>query len=481
MKKYLSVLFLVLATSVMFAQRKTMIVLQENGGKFTYIDNYISGKTEEKIETIIDKLAEGFESLKSTLVSQGYYASVIDLTDANCARQKLLDKLIEESKKGNLIDLYIFGHGGRETLYLYGNQTLTGQTERSNGNIRSLLTDARAREGATFNFKLRLVYMCNCIGGSTNDDWIAAGAKVSVGSRCYNALTEPMITYFMNKFIRENKPVATAMNESYEEAKVSWQVYNSIHNLGLNNPAPGDGCGIYNVFESSKPILSGDATLRFGTVTPVQFFENSFIQGGIILQNAARTGTTAANDAAQTISFNASNILDNLTGDAISNGTYYIKCLKSGKYLDISASCMNSNGCKSQLWSLGNSTSNNKFVITKQFPVGYTIRCYGCSGTKFLEVNGQPDKVFDNGTEVQTYTYGFTDNPATFWNDANANTPNQIWLFYKIADGKYIIRNLASLKVIDANDDCVTENGCKVKQWSAISNDATQVWVLEKQ
>ena len=78
MKKYLSALFLVLAASVMFAQKKTMIVLQENGGKFTYIDNYISGKTEEKIETIIDKMAEGFETFKSTLVSQGFYASVIN-------------------------------------------------------------------------------------------------------------------------------------------------------------------------------------------------------------------------------------------------------------------------------------------------------------------------------------------------------------------------------------------------------------------
>jgi hypothetical protein len=91
--------------------------------------------------------------------------------------------------------------------------------------------------------------------------------------------------------------------------------------------------------------------------------------------------------------------------------------------------------------------------------------------TKFAEIDGE--HVLDNNTRLQLW---------------EANLPygnhnlNQVWLFYKIPGetNLYIIKNAASGKVLDANNDCVEENDCKVKQWTPHSNDATQVWVLEK-
>src|SRR5687767_2315746 len=89
---------------------KTMIILQENGGRLVYIDDYISGRTQTQIESVIDRAAETFETLKTALQSVGYYTKVINLSDANCTRQKLLDNLIAETKAGRQVDLFIFGH-----------------------------------------------------------------------------------------------------------------------------------------------------------------------------------------------------------------------------------------------------------------------------------------------------------------------------------------------------------------------------------
>ena len=47
----------------------------------------------------------------------------------------------------------------------------------------------------------------------------------------------------------------------------------------------------------------------------------------------------------------------------LDEGTYYIKSMAgSHKYLDVSWSCKDESICKVQLWSLGNTTTNDKWV-----------------------------------------------------------------------------------------------------------------------
>jgi hypothetical protein len=449
------------------ATNKVMIVLQENGGQFVYIDDYVPVKYQTQVANLIDKIAEGFESVKSTLVSIGYYKKIIDLTDVKCTRQNLLDNLIAETKAGNVVDLYIFGHGSNESLRLYNNQKLTGGT---NSNIRSLLTEARAREGQGFNFNLRLVYMCNCVGGSTNDDWVAAGADASVGSKCYNALTEPMITLFMNKFIKENKTVNVSAAESFKESKAFWTLYNSVHDLGLDNPPPGNSCSQFStVYASSEPIVAGNGALKFNPtiITPIQFLENTFVTGGIAAQKFGTVVGTAVTGAVETVTYNATNVFDNISGTAIAEGTYYIKCYKDGKNLKVyQNNCVAENGYKVVLYSLGGSTCDNKFTIKKYGP-GYTIK----SADKFLEI--RMEEIAFNGGKLQMWEPNLP---------GSNHAPNQLWWFFKIPNqpDKYLIRNLNSLKVLDANNDCTNQNDCKVKQYDAINNDPTQVWVMEK-
>lgn len=448
---------------------KTMIILQENGGKLVYIDDYISGKTQALIESVIDKTAETFETVKSALQSVGYYTKVINLTDVNCTRAKLLDNLIAETKAGRQVDLFIFGHGGTNRLELFGEQRLTGGTT---GNIRSLLTEARAREkNPKFNFNLRLVYMANCVGGSTNDDWVAAGADASVGSICYNAMPEPMITLFMNKFVRENKTVAVSANEAYNESVAVWQTFSAIYDLKLGDPPPATtGCSSFRtVYASSKPVVGGNGALKFNpnALSVVQVLENTTFVMGEAIQSAIDAGATAAGNAVESITYNATNIFDNVVGNAIPEGTYYIKCLKGGKNLKVyQTDCQSSNGSGVVLHSLGSATCDNSFTI-KKVGVGYTIKCAG----KFLEVRAE--ELINNSGKVQMWAPNLP---------FNGHAPNQIWWFFKIPNqtNKYLIRNVGSQKVLDANNSCTSENDCKVKQYDAINNDATQVWVVEK-
>jgi hypothetical protein len=60
--------------------------------------------------------------------------------------------------------------------------------------------------------------------------------------------------------------------------------------------------------------------------------------------------------------------------------------------------------------------------------------------------------------------------------------PNQLWHFYAVPNrpGLFVVRNVATGKVMDAINGCVHENGCRVKQRTASNNDPTQVWILEK-
>jgi hypothetical protein len=68
------------------------------------------------VNAVVDRLAETFENLKSTLQANGKYNKVVLLTDVNCTRAKLLENLVFYTKQGMTIDLLILGHGSPNAL-----------------------------------------------------------------------------------------------------------------------------------------------------------------------------------------------------------------------------------------------------------------------------------------------------------------------------------------------------------------------------
>lgn len=188
---------------------KSLIVLQENGGQ-TPIDSSIPAALRTQIAAIVDGFAEGLENTLMSLQANGRYDAVHLLTDNACSRARLLDTLVGEAERGRTTDLVVLGHGTTEKLFLGVTPHLRGGADH---NIRSLLTDAQAR--GVNNLRLRMVYMCNCFGSTLNDDWLAIGARVAIGSRQLDMMPEPMTTFFINNWLAGQKAKDAAKN-AYE-------------------------------------------------------------------------------------------------------------------------------------------------------------------------------------------------------------------------------------------------------------------------
>lgn len=218
--KFLSLAFLIICELSLNAQNRTMLAVQAEAVLDCELGlkDYVSEAQFSTIKNIANATVNTFTSAKSGFQGVGKYQRIVSLTGTTCKRANLLAELIKQTVDNYTVDLYIFGHGAPDVLLLNG-ESLTGG---SGGNIRSLLSDARQQKGSTFNFKLRLVYMGDCFASSLNDDWLAIGAKVSVGSAHLDYMPEPMAYSFVKNFVTANKSVKDAANIAFNDAKTFW-------------------------------------------------------------------------------------------------------------------------------------------------------------------------------------------------------------------------------------------------------------------
>lgn len=243
------------------AVSRTLILLQENSGK-TGLDDIpvVPPDVKAAVRQIVDQTVEGGEVEKFRRLAQGRYSNFIPLSDFRCTRAELLKALIKETGKGRVVDLVILGHGNKNQLSLHGREGLFGNDGRDQGNIRTMLQEARDTEGdPNFNFSLRLVYMCNCDSSTLNDDWRAIGAKVSVGAKLDNYLHEPMITFFWEDFVKNDKPVRQAAEDSFAKTAA---LYNSVPLLAAYMNFPSLETGLSPIQESQQ-IVVGNGNLIF--------------------------------------------------------------------------------------------------------------------------------------------------------------------------------------------------------------------------
>lgn len=284
MKTTASIRSLILASAAVItattshAANRTLILLQENSSSKSYLTDILPpGPIRTAADAIIDRFAENGEAAKFQALQAGHYQRFINLSDTACTRTNLLSQLIRQSNEGFTVDLAVLGHGSPERLSLNNGGSLTGLTRRTvtnritglrttvtdQGTIRSLLSEARTLQGANFNFKLRLVHMCNCFGASTNDDWLAIGAKVSVGTPAMDWMPEPMNTFFWEDFVKNDKRVTQAASDSLAATRFAWQFvpgYTTIQTSATaTSPA---GVGLSKIQETRQTVL-GDGNLIF--------------------------------------------------------------------------------------------------------------------------------------------------------------------------------------------------------------------------
>jgi hypothetical protein len=175
-------------------------------------------------------------------------------------------------------------------------------------------------------------------------------------------------------------------------------------------------------------------------------------------------GLAVVSQGLEVIKFAAQVIIDNMTGTAITEGDYYIKSYASGGKLCLNEMEGFENGSAMKL-----TTSLSKVKIQKFGVIGYTIR-FGTRNVNGLFGTELKDLFDDGSTTIQLWEK----------NGLPAVSANQRWLFIRLKDNKYLIKNIANLKLLDANNSCVNSNECGVKTWNAVNDDQTQIWILEK-
>jgi hypothetical protein len=184
-------------------------------------------------------------------------------------------------------------------------------------------------------------------------------------------------------------------------------------------------------------------------------------QNNDLINNTA----TAVENTIATVLWQAGNVTDNLLGTGLTEGNYRIACYgfknNSKKYL-------NWDGTVDHQLKISN--TGTVFTITHKATGGYQI--WSFSGNMAADVNytlGAP-----NGSER-------TNNVIMKSKDFIVGD-EETWYFFKVPNNTntFVIYNWNSHKVIDANANCLSSNTCDVNESNAASNDATQVWVLEK-
>jgi hypothetical protein len=190
--------------------------------------------------------------------------------------------------------------------------------------------------------------------------------------------------------------------------------------------------------------------------------------------NTAIDGTAAVIEAGlEQLTFAANAIIDNVTGTAITEGDYYIKAYPSNGRLGLNEQDGFTNGSALRL-----TGSRSKVKIERFGTIGYTITfgartVPGLFGdeTKTYVLDSKAEDLFDDGaTTIQLWE-------KNYFPGASAN---QRWLFIKVKDNKYVIKNLANGKLLDAHNSVSTATDCSVKTWNPVSNDQTQIWILDK-
>ncbi len=200
---------------------------------------------------------------------------------------------------------------------------------------------------------------------------------------------------------------------------------------------------------------------------------------------------TIVGDAIENIVWNAENYWSNISGDILPNGDgkYRVACYKFStkekKYLTRKS-------CSLDLTNSQISCDNNQIFLDKRRNDGKQIFLIKKDGANYIITN--PD---NNNSVVAIDAKEIAKEGADVDMSDRARVPvvetngdiigNQHWWFFKIISGTgkvvYLIKN-SSLpsKVIDAADACnsTSEADCGVNVYKGVSNDLSQLWILEK-
>lgn len=198
-----------------------------------------------------------------------------------------------------------------------------------------------------------------------------------------------------------------------------------------------------------------------------------FIWAAEKIKGEVENAAAAVGNTIQTLNFTATNIINNVTGQAIAEGDYYIISYPSKEKLGLNEQQGFDNAS-----SLSLTTARSKVSIKREGAIGYIIKfgtrqVDGFFGpeTKTYVLDSEGASLFQSGSsEIQLWEK----------NNFPATNLNQRWLFIPVSGNRYVIKNVENGKVLDANNDNINSTTCRVKTYRPVNNDQTQIWILQK-
>lgn len=233
---------------------------------------------------------------------------------------------------------------------------------------------------------------------------------------------------------------------------------------------PGSTCFHHPTFilEAIRHQLSTALLPALPPAVPVPLAGDNCNQGDLtkaenndLINNTA----TAVENIIADVAWQAGNMLDNLLGSGIQEGTYKIACYgfknNAKKYLKWDGTTNHQ---------LNISSTGTIFNITHKLTGGYQIWSFGA--------NMAADVKFSFGIPTGEEN---TNNVIMKSKDIVVGD-EETWYFFKVPNktNTYVLYNWNSHKVLDAPNDCLTASSCPVNEFGAKSNAPTQVWILEK-
>jgi pimeloyl-ACP methyl ester carboxylesterase len=189
--------------------------------------------------------------------------------------------------------------------------------------------------------------------------------------------------------------------------------------------------------------------------------------GKVIEQQLVEDAAEAAGEALAAVRYELESLFANLDGHAITPGTYRLRCLQGGRYLEVKPDCVQENGCGLQLGGEGRGNTRQRFQVLREGP-SYRIKA---------------------ATNGRSLDLDRASNRLQLWdgNPVGGLNANQKWLFYPVgapADRRYVLLNGATLvradrRVLDAINADTNKTGGRVTAGRPKASDPTQVWVLE--
>ncbi len=211
----------------------------------------------EKLTKFTDNLIESFElSVNRYSASKPtFFGDVVILRDGTASYQDLKNKLLELSRSGKIIDLFILTHGRGDLISVPGD--VDGKK------IRGM----RAEHGKPLT--IRSVYMMNCVGSSLNQAWIDAGAKVSCGSIRNNYLPEPTMFFFWHNW-KAGQTFENAATSAYRKTigvmnEALRQFLRQLPIPGAEMLAPMFDIESLDFVKDSAPVIQGQRSVTIKT------------------------------------------------------------------------------------------------------------------------------------------------------------------------------------------------------------------------